>query len=83
VITDEAHSCKMSQQVSESQAAVKKLEQQLKAVPGAAKLAEIEAAHRRALTQQKAEAKAEYAKMLNEIQRLQNTVFQLMFGAVP
>ena len=70
-------------QLNDSRAAVKKLEQHLKAIPGtAANVAEIIATYKRRLDAQKAEAKVEYAKKLSNIQQLQNTVFQLKFGAV-
>ncbi len=46
-------------------------------------MAEMEAAHKRMLDQHKAEAKAQYAKMLSDIQQLQNNVFRLKIGAMP
>ncbi len=66
----------------DSRAAYEKLQKQHEALPGAA-MAEMEAAHKRMLDEHKAEAKAQYAKMLSEIQQLQNTVFRLKFGALP
>ena len=66
----------------DSTAACEKLPKQHEALPGAA-MAEMEAAHKRRLDEQKAETKAQYAKMLSEIQQLQNNVFRLKVGSLP
>lgn len=66
----------------DSTAACEKLPKQHEALPGAA-MAEMEAAHKRMLDEHKAEAKADHANLLIEIQQLQNTVVRLKSGSLP
>lgn len=76
----ETQSEQLQQQLVSSTAAVQKLEEKLQELPcDGARLARLQAAHKIALNEQKAAAKAEYARMLVEIQHLQNIVFKLKF----
>ena len=76
----DTQSKQLQQQLVVSTAAVHKLEEKLQKLPcDEARLARIQATHQIALDEQKAAAKAEYARMLAEIQHLQNTVFKLKF----
>ena len=76
----DTESKQLQQQLVVSTAAVQTLEEKLQELPcDGARLARLQAAHKIALDEQKAAAKAEYARMLAEIQYLQNTVFKLKF----
>ena len=76
----DTESKQLQQQLVVSTAAVQTLEEKLQELPcDGARLARLQATHKIALDEQKAAAKAEYARMLAEIQYLQNTVFKLKF----
>ncbi|DBB04316.1 hypothetical protein WJX77_006486 [Trebouxia sp. C0004] len=76
----DVQSKQLQQQLVGSTAAVQKLEEKLQELPcDGARLARLQATHKIALSEQKAANKAEYARMLAEIQHLQNTVFKLKF----
>jgi len=76
----DTQSKQLQQQLVVSTAAVQKLEEKLQELPcDGARLVKLQATHKIALDEQKAAAKAEYARMLAEIQHLQNTVFKLKF----